>query len=517
MKSHKLALSIIAMMPLDVKEAIVNDINSLSLGPLTVLEMRRSNEKALRVVATLFLRLIVAPQSGGVYVPGETRASSYSADLGVILLTSVIHYQAYEAGVQRGGEDRQGRPEVWQLAAQEKTDEAIHMLEQNPALIRQIHRGYTIAHQACLYGNYKLLSAILRLDGASVALRNHSGVTPLMCAATSKSRGGTECLRLLLHANADIRHIFANGTTLLDFMYLTLLANYFELPAQRVQMSFFLWLYGLKDRATRYFLGDTDPQEVLKKNLSEEHFATWLPNIEMGLERRRYLGSQLYEALYERLEILRHRTGPIESMHSNYAGLFMSVYLLENLIHVVTFIVCAMAFLCVLLSWSGEFASGGWRVFLGGNTAIVVYLVHVAGIMRAMAKDRDLDLENRCKSSSGILTIDLMVRDGGLLALLPACLYVSRCRQTQSWKRCLSELEWIRASLGIPGSVYGPPVLFDLRNQPLGVYWAQWKRHKAGPEVPESVEWADIQRRLIGTERSRGSQKSGDGCSAQKN
>ncbi|GAW24371.1 hypothetical protein ANO14919_139550 [Xylariales sp. No.14919] len=454
--SHNHALSIMEMLPPSVKRVIVDDIDSLELRPLTILRAQGSAGAALRVVAILFLRLLMASGSGGLHVPGEARITSTFADLSVLGVMSALFYQTYKSGIVLGGEARDKRPEVWQLAARGKTDEAILKLEQNPALIRQFHRSYTIAHQACLDGNPKLLAAILRLDDTSVELMNHFGATPLPCAAMTRSRGGTECFRLLLDAGANTAHVFVNGETALDTLYHNLLSNYLQLPANRTIIAILLGLYGLKDTIMDYYWGDTDPQDVLEELLSEEEFVKWLPNIELRLERRRYLGDQFHDALYERLEILRHHMGPCESMHSIRAGVFMLVCLAEGSIHTIICICCLALLFCAIVSWLREFASGGFRAFLGGSLSIALYLNQLAGIAHAMARGRDIGLNRRCASFNGILTLDLMLRDDYLLTLLPICLYVSESRRDKSWKRVLTELEWIRASFNIPGSVYDP-------------------------------------------------------------
>lgn len=476
------ASNITAMLPAGVKQAIVDDINTLDLSPRAVLRMRDAT--SARVVAILFLRLLMAADSGGLFVPGETRASSHLDNLNVSLMTGLLWYQTLQAGTRLGGDAREKRPRAWQLAEQEMTGEAVALLETDPALIRHLHRGYTIAHHACLLGNPELLSAVLRLDGAAAGLMSHFGVTPLVCAMASDSRGGSECLRLLLLCpNSDVGHVAANGLTVLEHAYMTLLSNYFENPVRQVPIRAFLGLLALKDRVAARFLGDADPQKYLRGILSEEQFKEALPKIEIGLRRRRYLGDALYDTMYERLEILRRHIGPCDSMHSIYAGLFMTLCVAESTLHLICTLLCAALLFCVVASWVIRLASGTWWELLGGLLSIRAYQLTVVGIMRAAAAGRDPSFADRCTSSHGTVAIDLMTRDGGLLGLLPMCMYVSHRRRDRSWNRALAELEWMRASFGIPGSVYDPSG-FSMaemrRDHPLvhtvRTFWAQYSR-----------------------------------------
>lgn len=212
-------------LPPCVKQAIIDDINSLHMTPLTILRMRRG--VSTRVVAVLFLRLLAGADFGGVWIPGETRPTSMLTVLNVTIAMAAISLKTFQSGVELSGENRERRPEIWQLAEQDMTDEAILRLEQDPALIRQFHRGFTIVHQACFLGNHELLSVIIRLDSEVAQLKSHFGVKPLACALLSESRGGTECLRLLLDAKSDTTQVYANGLTVLESLYVGLLLNSF--------------------------------------------------------------------------------------------------------------------------------------------------------------------------------------------------------------------------------------------------------------------------------------------------
>lgn len=232
----------------------------------------------------------------------------------------------------------------------------------------------------------------------------------------------------------------------------------------------------------RTFRGEPNPHRYLKKVLTEAKFAKILPKLEIGLQVRRHLGQGLHDALYERLEIPRRHLGPCDSIHSIWAGLFMSTYLLGSAMHTIAALFCVAALLSVLVSWVVEFASGTWRTFLGGILTIILYLHQTMGIISAARKGGKIALGDRCVSIGGTLVIDLMMQDGGLLTLLPVGFYVSERRGTKNYNRALTELEWIRASFGFPDSVYDPWSFYKRNNHPIGrallVFWAQFKRKR---------------------------------------